>query len=237
MPNDQMNALQAFQNTAVITPDDLDAALSAQREAGPLHPGNRGFKLLRIDQNEGVFNIGQENAILDPEGNWAANPLNVQQGFVSWGSDRKKAGEIMGPLGSPPVEPNNGLEWKRQISIQFTAISGSDQGEEIELRNSSNGALSLYDNFIMKLANRPSVKHSAPVGKLWVHTYYLESWKKNIHEPKFDIENWMDPMTGELFYDNDVVEQKETPAAPVQEQPADASPVVARARQRSRNSN
>lgn len=230
---DQHNALQAFHDTAVLNPADLDAALAAQRETGPLHPSNRGKKLLRIDQQEGVFVYGQENAIPDPATIWAINSSNLQTGWVHW-ENRKKVGEIMGPLGAPPAMPTNGADWQQQICIELTGISGGDKGVEVKLQSSSNGGKQFWDSLMQALQSRPDSQHSSPAIRLRVHSYHLTTWNKEIYEPKFDIVDWMHPMTGVLLNDNDSVEQKETPAAPVQEQSADASPVVARARQRSR---
>jgi len=238
---DQAGALQAFHQTAVLNPADLDAAISSQRSVGPMAPGRSGAMLLRVDQRTGGFVYGKDSIVPDSTGLWAVNPHSLQIGWVAW-ADRKKEGELMGPVGNMPECPDNGLEWKQQISFEMEAISGSDKGEIVCLSNSSNGALACWDQLLKDIATRPNVDYAAPIVQLDIHHYFLSKWNKDIYEPRLIVHDWMDHKDGKRLSGgaddipfDDI--KKEAPAAqPVEEQAADASPVTARARRRSRSS-
>ena len=242
MPNDQANALQAFHANEVLNPSQLDAAISSQRKTGPLAAGRKSATLLlRVDQRTGGFVYGQESVKPDPEGIWAVNPNSLQIGWVAW-EDRKKQGELMAPVGSMPDCPDNGLDWKQQISFEMECLEGGDKGEIVCLSNSSNGALACWDLLLKDIATRPNVDFAAPVVKLGIHHYYLHKWNKDIYEPRLHVIDWMDAndgtrlsSSGEDIPFEDL--KSETPAEePLEEPTASASPVTARARRRSRNS-
>ena len=63
MPNDQVNALQAFHANEVLNPNQLDAAISTQRKGGPLAAGrNNATLLLRVDQRTGGVVYGKNRS-------------------------------------------------------------------------------------------------------------------------------------------------------------------------------
>jgi len=236
----QANTLEAFHDFTLLDPDNLDAAISSQRSTGPLAPGRGGALLLRVDQRTGGFVYGPDGIVPDPSSLWAVNPFSLQIGWVSW-ADRKKAGEIMAPIGQMPECPNNGLEWKQQISFEMEAIAGEDKGEIVALSNSSNGALACWDDLLKNIAARPNVDYASAVCKLDIHHYFLNKWNKDIYEPRLIVVDWMDASNGQRLStsDDDIpfedVQTNEAPAEPVQEPAASASPVQARARRRSRS--
>jgi len=242
---DQSNALQAWHDSAVISPAALDEALKAQRTQAPVMEGGGGAKLLRIDQEGGEFVYGQEN--VPPEANslWAINPMSLEIGWVLW-ENRKKVGEVMGPLGKCPPQPADGKAWDKNVQFELTCIEGTDDiDERIRLSNSSKGAHKAWDKLCKALANRPNIDYSAPVVRLSVDSYVNKNWSKTIYEPVFTVVDWLHPETGERLA-ADTAERslnaeipfpdlkEEAPAVPSQEQAADA-PIIKRARRRTRS--
>lgn len=235
--NDSVNTLQAWHNSAVMSPAALDAALKAQT-AAPVANSNGSTKLLRIDQQEGEFVYGQDNVTPGADSLWAVNPMSLELGWVLW-HNRNKIGEVMGPLGECPPMPTDGKDWDKNVQFELTCVAGGDDiDERIKLSNSSKGAHKAWDKLCKAIANRPNIDYAAPVVRLSVDSYVNTNWNKTIYEPIFTVVDWMHFETGEMLAGDGEIPfpdlKEEAPAVPQQEQAADA-PVIQRARRRTRN--
>jgi len=237
---DQSHALQAWHDSAVISPAALDEALQTQRQNAPASDSNNlGVKLLRLDQEEGEFVYGQDNIPPAKDSLFAVNPYSFMIGWVAW-ERRKKTGEIMGPLGQQPAEPNDGKKYEKQIAFELTCVEETDDlDERLKVSSSSKGAHKAWDSLLKAIQQRPNADYCSPVVRLSVRSYVMSDYNKTIYEPVFTVVDWLHPETGQrLAADADIpfpdLKKEEAPAVPEKEQAADA-PVIQRARRRTRN--
>tara|TARA_R110000868_G_scaffold164989_1_gene397934 strand:+ start:542 stop:1402 length:861 start_codon:yes stop_codon:yes gene_type:complete len=217
----------------LISREDLAKSLNNFTASMPSVGGDKQYlKMLSKGRDSGTWVYGQGNTEVEEGSLWALDPMSIKHGYVAWDSNAggPPVQEIMvpstrlpPPIESLPVLPMSApdkktgrseqLVYDKQASIDAVCISGEDKGVVVEYKQSSGGAIKLFQ----KLAGLISAQMDkgddiVPVGK-WHFSTYDHPIKAygEIYNPEFEIVEWRTP--------DDTSPAEETKPEPVKEEP------------------
>jgi hypothetical protein len=137
------------------------AALSAALANVPVgtYLGRTGLPMLLFKSRQnGTWMFGQRKTIPEPGSKWAVNPTTFSWGYVSFGANNKRVGEVMVPVSQskPDVTklPVTDFPWQNQMAVNMKCISGVDSGVEVIFKATTDGALSALDELLGKVRNQ-----------------------------------------------------------------------------------
>ena len=181
-------------------PSLADFAGGLQRAVATELQSTGGDPFLRLLKS-GEWVYGQEDTEIEPESEWAWNPLSLEHGYVSWEDDEskpaKKLGESMDSmsrplpdlheLGSPPGGP-----WQKQFSVQVQCVSGEDKGTQVRYSGTSSGLVDAFAAMVPRILKRITDGETevVPVTTLDVTSYQHKRWG-TVYKPVFHVTRWM----------------------------------------------
>lgn len=158
---------------------------------------------------DGKWVFGQENIEVEPDSEWAVNPLSVHHGWVCWNPDPNKAeklGESMVPASQPKPDqmslPQLAGKWEEQIAFHAACTTGEDKGVQVLYSTASTGGRNavskLLDVMITRIGDMEAEGKAVTNDSLVVPVVHLKNdsyWHKNktygrIYVPMFTIVRW-----------------------------------------------
>ena len=137
------------------------AALSAALANVPAgtYLGRTGLPMLLFKSRQnGTWMFGQRKTIPEPGSKWAANPTTFTWGYVSFGANNKRAGEVMVPVSQAKPDitklPDTGFPWQDQMAVNMKCITGVDAGVEVIFKATTDGALTALNELLEKVRNQ-----------------------------------------------------------------------------------
>ena len=152
--------------------------------------------------------FGQRKTIPEPGSKWAANPTTFTWGYVSFGANNKRAGEVMVPVSQAKPDitklPDTGFPWQDQMAVNMKCITGVDAGVEVIFKATTDGALTALNELLEKVRNQIESEkgkgktiHDAEIAPFMLlendsypHREYGKTWI-----PILTIVGWM-PLSG-----------------------------------------
>ena len=187
------------------------AALSAALANVPAgtYLGRTGLPMLLFKSRQnGTWMFGQRKTIPEPGSKWAANPTTFTWGYVSFGANNKRAGEVMVPVSQAKPDitklPDTGFPWQDQMAVNMKCITGVDAGVEVIFKATTDGALTALNELLEKVRNQIESEkgkgktiHDAEIAPFMLlendsypHREYGKTWI-----PILTIVGWM-PLSG-----------------------------------------
>ena len=187
------------------------AALSAALANVPAgtYLGRTGLPMLLFKSRQnGTWMFGQRKTIPEPGSKWAANPTTFTWGYVSFGANNKRAGEVMVPVSQAKPDitklPDTGFPWQDQMAVNMKCITGVDAGVEVIFKATTDGALTALNELLEKVRNQIESQkgkgktiHDAEIAPFMLlendsypHREYGKTWI-----PILTIVGWM-PLSG-----------------------------------------
>lgn len=173
-------------------------------------PSVSGIPFLKMDRGDGKFFYGQEETEVEEGSMWAANPLSLRKGYVCWDSNAggKPVQEFMVPYSRPlpalSTLPELGmsaphkktgkveqLTYQPQYSVELVCVSGEDVGVTVEYKQSSGGALKLFNKLTNAILDRAQKgEEIVPIGVLKNERYKNDTYGGYTYNPLFEIVEW-----------------------------------------------
>lgn len=146
----------------------------------------------------GEFLYGADSIEVEPESDWAVNPMGFGQGWIAWGdkahgTDGKMLGETMVGAGEampPQPAPVEGA-WAEQRALQLACATGEDKGTQCLFKTSSHGGKKAYAALVLQVVKKIQAGESdiVPVVKLTADSYTHPTYGK-IFTPTFEVVSW-----------------------------------------------
>jgi hypothetical protein len=195
----------------LINREDLAKALNNAATSMPNVGGDKQYiKMLTKGRDAGTWVFGQQETEVEEGSLWAINPASIKHGYVAWDTHGGGApvAEIMVsvnrqlpsidslpelPAGTPskkaPGVPVT-LEYAAQRSFDAVCVSGEDQGVSVEYKQSSTGAMKLFNKLVNDMLDRiQKGDEIVPIGK-WGFSSYEHKTYGEIYNPEFEIVEW-----------------------------------------------
>lgn len=177
---------------------------------------------------DGKWTLSADDVEVEPDSQWAVNPLSIVTGFTAFDKDNNKQGEEMSGLADAPVShadlPNVNAPWKPQVGVTLKCLSGEDEGEQCKIYLCSTGGLKAMSALIDEIGKKIDAEDESCVAIITLDTssYKHPKWGK-IYEPVFTIVSWTS-IDGEDFSEEaaeeaaeeqfeEVIEEETKPAA------------------------
>src|SRR5262249_29069029 len=136
----------------------LQTALANVNTAAYL--GRTGLPMLLFKSREGngTWVYGQGKIIPEPDSRWGANPTTFMWGYISFGNNKKVAGEHLTPVSQPMPDvtklPDTGFPWQQEWAVNLKCISGADTGVEVILKATTDGAITAVNGLLDTVRNQ-----------------------------------------------------------------------------------
>lgn len=207
-----------------------------------------GDYLLRLIAG-GTWVYGQENIEVEPNSEWAINPLSVMHGWIAWTDYKKKKNEPKGEVMVPAFQPlpayatlrevtdddGNVLEYVQQISFQLQCMTGEDKGEQVLYKATSVGGMNASKELLGEIIKQLEVDDSNPVPVICLKSdsYDHKVWGKTF-VPVFEIVDWV-PLDDAI--NPPMEDEKADPEADVKEPEQQATATRTRTREAATSDN
>ena len=216
-------------NTNVATASTASTALGALRS---LKAGIQNVQQTLVSKSatpflrlgrDGLWIYGAENIQVEDGSLWAANPLQIEHGWVAW--DRSKGadnsggpvGEVMVPMNQalPPKDTlkDVGHDWDYQMAIPMLCLNGTDKGEEVLYKANSVGGIDALDGLIKAIGLQLDADETKPVPviRLGSGSYQHRKYGKT-YTPDLTIIDWV-PLAEQMPEVADPAPKEEVQAA------------------------
>lgn len=187
--------------TGLMNREDLAKSLNNAAVVAPRVGGD--YQYLKLDKGNGDWLYGQEETVVEEGSLWAVNPMSLMYGYIAWDTDSGGAPvqEVMVPVSRPlppmsslPELPKSrkgdALEYQYQQSVDLVCISGEDEGTICQYKQSSVGAMKLFNGLINAISTQVSKGDDiVPIIEMKSDSYKHKKYGK-IFNPIFDIKEW-----------------------------------------------
>lgn len=220
------NEVVTFQGATGLAKMDLNMLHKAFVDAAPAIPQTAGggdVKYLRMQKHDGIWVYGRDNVEVEPESEWAINPLSLQTGFIAWGGTAgKPLGKVMRPIvGHPPVVrselPHVAGTWEENVGMQLLCLTGEDTGVQVEYTQNSYGGKQAFGDIYQAIRlqlSKGDMSLIVPV-VVFEDRQYTNAYGPQ-RSPVFRIVRWMgmDAQPAAASVEDPKSEPAQEPAAP-----------------------
>ena len=180
--------------------DLLDGITNIQNSIEEAGGVATGMPFIGIN-NSGVWAYGQDRMEVQENSVWAIDVRSLKHGYIAWpdqkAKERKPLGEKMvaasQPLPSITSLPDVGQPYQLQFSFEMLCVSGGDAGATALYKNGSYGAKVIVQDLVGKVRAQAQADPSklCPKVVLAIRSYEHKEWKKIIHNPVLQIQEWI----------------------------------------------
>ncbi len=151
---------------------------------------------------KGEWLFGQEKIEVQPESEWAINPMAFTHGFIYWpgeDADGKPHTDSMQDLMVPAAQPLPQVdtlpqvqgEWSKNAGFNARCMNGDDEGQQVQFKGSSLGFRKAW-GLVLQAVAKQAVEGSGEVvpvvefdvdsyvhkkhGKIWTPVITIKSW-------------------------------------------------------------
>ncbi len=151
---------------------------------------------------KGDWAYGQDETEVDYESIWAVNPSTLQHGWIAWkeklGQD--PIGEHMGSAMRPLIDVDTlpkvseGKGWQQQYGVELVCVSGPNVGAHILYKNTTVGAIKLFNVYINELMTRVEndAEEIVALVRLTSESYKHKEFGETFN-PIFEYVEWRSP--------------------------------------------
>lgn len=187
----------------MISRDALKASINNVSAALPT-VATGGVNFLQMAK-DGTWSYGVDGTEPSADSIWAINPATLQHGWIAWAGKlgQEPLAEVMvsgsRPLPSeealPELDPAAKSEgYKQQYSIELLCIAGEDEGAHVLYKNSSTGAIKLFNVYIGLLYEKLEADSDDLVALVKISSeHYIHRTYGKTFNPILEYVEWRNP--------------------------------------------
>ncbi len=154
-----------------------------------------------LSREGGLWVFGVDATEIEPDSQWAINPLSFEYGWVCW-KDSKIAGEAMVPVGVAKAtrdsltdhgtdSKDKAVSWDEQMACRLMCVSGEDTGIEVNYRTSTYGGLQAIKSVMKAVGTKINSGAGEVVAIVELkRDHYMHPDFGKTYTPELEIVSW-----------------------------------------------
>lgn len=173
---------------------------SAQSTVVETSGGGSGHALLKLNQADGSWVVGQDNSEVEPGDRFLIRAMESEHGFVRWKdaepkhvmvkmTDQPDLSGVQANLPDPGEDSEGGdCKWEKNFKAELEGLTGTFKGETLVYQTNSAGGRDFFNKYmstIIRKAEAPGQYVDMVV--TLDSTSYVSKRKKKIYKPTFEV--------------------------------------------------